>query len=768
MGKRAFVLILTGCIAIAACAAPARAVDDDDVRRAIEQAKEHLINRQDGLGRWPERGYHRGISTGHTAMALLTLVFVGVHPNRGAVAKGLEQIMMEPDQYSYVTGLHVMALSRVLMQYQLVKENRTKLRLALVRKTMWLVQAQGSHGGWDYLSLGGSNARYDLSNTQLAILALGEAAQAGVEIPPHVWQRSQRLYFELQQASGAWNYGMHNAGIGNDTPGYGSMTAAGLASIYICWDNLTRGEGCPCLRGRSSRTNDDTARRIDLALDWLDKNFIPSGNPNSPRNQDWHHFYWLYSAERVGIAAGYKYFGRHDWFREGAEYLVKEQRGGAWGDIPDTCFATMFLYKGRAPILYNKVRHRGEWQNHRRDIANLVRYISKQAQETPFQWQIVELERETVESLHDAPILYITAETPCDFNDDEKAKLRRFTDTGGTVLLEASCGAPKARQYLRALISELWPEWDLQPLGSDHGVYLDLYRLTRRPELMGLHDGHRTFLFYAMDDISCPWHTKAFASKQYMFNWGYNMVRHATDGAPLRARLHVRRPEEDRFTSPVSAGPKSSLRLARVRHSGDWDVGRNYRVFEPLVEYLRERAGVSLDVAEEGAAAANLTAYDIAWLGGSKEFTLTEAEQAALAAYVKAGGQLWIEAAGGSAAFDASVLALVHEMGWQMEVLPKTAPVITGRMGAALGHDLSHGLRFSRTLRTVKLGSRAFADLQVIRDASGRRVGLYSPLDVLFSTTGYEAYGRHGYRAPDALAAGTNLVLALSTPEGSR
>ena len=44
-------------------------------------------------------------------------------------------------------------------------------------------------------------------------------------------------------------------------------------------------------------------------------------------------------------------------------------------------------------------------------------------------------------------------------------------------------------------------------------------------------------------------------------------------------------------------------------------------------------------------------------------------------------------------------------------------------------------------------------------------VGLYSPFDVMFSLTGYEAYRCRGYKAPDAAAVATNIVLYLSTLE---
>ena len=64
--------------------------------------------------------------------------------------------------------------------------------------------------------------------------------------------------------------------------------------------------------------------------------------------------------ERIGVASGYKYFGTTDWFKEGAERLVRGQRpDGSWdisgAPIPGTGFALLFLSRGRAPVMMNKL-----------------------------------------------------------------------------------------------------------------------------------------------------------------------------------------------------------------------------------------------------------------------------------------------------------------------------------------------------------------------------------------------------------------------------
>ena len=104
--------------------------------------------------------------------------------------------------------------------------------------------------------------------------------------------------------------------------------------------------------------------------------------------------------------------------------------------------------------------------------------------------------------------------------------------------------------------------------------FTDPYRLKKRPEILGLDDGLRTFLFYAGDDISCPWHQKAYASRGYLFNWGINLVAYATDAAPLRAKLAAREPKpDDRYKKQsVAAGPRraSASPASSTPETGTW------------------------------------------------------------------------------------------------------------------------------------------------------------------------------------------------------
>ncbi len=742
-------------------AAPARAVTDDEVQAALRKGKEYLISQHNGNGSFGQGGQH---GEAYTALIFTTLAYMGVSINSGALDKGLDHVLTLNEtsfgsRPGYALPIRCMGLSYVHNRLLETSDRRNQVRQRMMEDILKFQIGQTQDGGWRYML---NASGWDFSVTQWPLLAMRDASLVGIEIPEEPLKKARKLYYEKQKADGGWNYGAH----GDDEASYGSMSAAGVASVYIIADLLDPGAGCPCQGGRSSRLADEAMRRVDNGLDWLAKNFTARTNPGKGGRT----LYWLYCVERVGIAAGYKYFGDHNWYAEGAEQLVRTQSpDGAWGNIPDTCFALLFLYKGRSPILINKLKFDGQWNMHRRDVANLTQYIYK-VTEQRFHWQIVEL-RAPLDELHDAPILYLSAESVPAFTDEEKAKLRAFTDTGGTILIEASCGNPSVRSWFTGFAREVWPEWALEKVGKDHPLWTCLEKMRSRPDLMHVHDGVRSAVFFSPDDFSCAWNTKAYASKAYLFDWGRNLHIYATDHAPMRVRLTAREPtKRDRHTESINAGAQSTVRVARLRHGGNWAVGANYKGFDRLAK-AAGAAGVSLQVTEPqaapftegGVAAGDLASggHDVAYLTGSETFTLTDADRAALKAFVSGGGMLWAESATGSVAFHQALMAELGKMGLTAKLLPQTHGLLTGRMGAALGRNVASRVQFTKALRVPRVG-RPYAELWGIFDGE-RMVGVFSPLDVMFALTPYNAYGNLGYSTLDAEAVATNVVLYATT-----
>jgi hypothetical protein len=83
-------------------------------------------------------------------------------------------------------------------------------------------------------------------------------------------------------------------------------------------------------------------------------------------------YYWLYGLERAGVLAGVTHVGNHDWYLEGARYLLEARRDdGSWiggpaleggaredgvgpdaptANLLDTCFALLFLKRATSKV----------------------------------------------------------------------------------------------------------------------------------------------------------------------------------------------------------------------------------------------------------------------------------------------------------------------------------------------------------------------------------------------------------------------------------
>jgi hypothetical protein len=332
--------------------------------------------------------------------------------------------------------------------------------------------------------------------------------------------------------------------------------------------------------------------------------------------------------------------------------------------------------------------------------------------------------------------------------------------------VEASCGNPAVRRWFPQFAKEVWPEWTLSTLSAEHAVWQSVYPMTQKPAVMGVEDGVRTSVFFVPDDISCSWQMKAYALRKYLFDWGINLYTYAMDGAPLRWKLAGREVKpSDRYAGPIQAGGRKTLKIARVRHRGDWSAGANYGGFQRLAEHLKKKAGVTIEVTEPtappftegGVALADLAKYDVVYLAGTKALGLSAEERGALKLFVAAGGFVWLEAVTGSMDFNQSLKQFAQDMGWEWKMLPTTHGLMTGRMGAATGYNLATGVEFRRALRVARLG-RPYAEFQGLFEGD-RLVGLYSPLDVLFSMNPYEAWSCKGYQPADAQAVATNIAL---------
>ncbi len=765
MGRTGLSLVVLVCL-VTPHTAWGQTAFEEKVDRAIEQGVAYVRGRLRPNGMFsdldphdfprPSGGVRTTFPGGSEVMGMCVLAYGRADPEAPEIRKALKVFIELPFEQTYTLGFRMIALAEF---YRHAKtKTRAWLRRAMAHDARSLVDIQLGHGGWHYARRS-TDRFFDFSNTQIAVLALGLAVDCGVEVPLDAFRKVGQLYVERQRDDGGWDYGHPQYGNENS---YGSMTAAAVASLFIIRDILDPRQGCPC-RGRRSRPTGGSKadEAMERGIEWLGERFSPVRNPGW-RGQV---TYWLYCCQRVGIATGMKYFGTHDWYREGAEALLSSQRGnGSWREWNMTCFALLFLIKGRGPIIMNKLKYDGKWNLHPRDLANLADQTGKM-KEQRINWQVIET-ASPLEEMHESPILYITAEEQVDFPEEFKTKLRRFTDTGGTVLLEASCGNPAAGRFWESFCREVWPEWELRRLDNEHPLWTADLKITGgRPVLEGISDGVRTFVFYAPRNLSCYWHLKSVTMNANAFSAGSNLYAYATDRGRLRGRTASMKPdvgEKYGGQLPSCASGASELTVVRLKHGGRWNVARHYRPWSVLSEDTGERMGVTISVGEPVEIGQEIPADTaIAYLAGRDSFELGEKMADRLKKYLTGGGFLLVEATLGDEAFGESARKALAAAGLTLKPLGGDSPVISGAFGGG-----NRGYDVTRPGWTVALrGSRINDPLPELDGIylDGKLVGVFNPFDIMYSQTGCRAFGSRGYEAADARALATNLLLMAAT-----
>ena len=283
-------------------------------------------------------------------------------------------------------------------------------------------------------------------------------------------------------------------------------------------------------------------RPLQKTGDWLASNLRVDQNFGA--GNQWR-FYYLCELERVGRLTGKRFFGQHDWYRLGAEELVLEQLKeiGCWqgalveqNRVLATSFALLFLAKGRAPVLINKLRHgpANDWNNDPDDVRNLVGVVSRDWKRL-LTWQMVDSRNATVLDLLRAPILFFNGHKSPEFSAPERANLRAYIEEGGTIIAEACCGSADFDRGFRKLMEEMFPDKkeQLRRLPDNHAILRGtLLQNAERHPLWGIDRAGRTAVIYSPTDLSCYWNQSEHHPPQPAVSEavkvGQNMVDYAT------------------------------------------------------------------------------------------------------------------------------------------------------------------------------------------------------------------------------------------------
>ena len=131
-----------------------------------------------------------------------------------------------------------------------------------------------------------------------------------------VWARAQQYWVACANPDGSWGYTLGNAG------GSGSMTCAGIASVWITSQHVGAPDARAARDSVSCCGGGSTPKVLERGLEWLGRRFSVVENPMA--GQTWLHYY-LYGLERVGRFTARRYIGDSDWYLEGARMFVSTQ-----------------------------------------------------------------------------------------------------------------------------------------------------------------------------------------------------------------------------------------------------------------------------------------------------------------------------------------------------------------------------------------------------------------------------------------------------------
>jgi RNA polymerase sigma factor (sigma-70 family) len=480
----------------------------EQVERAIRGGVEFLKTQQRPDGSWPD--VDNEAKTGLTSLVTLALLAAAEQPNSPAIAKALEYLR----QFGPTDLNSTYAISLQTQVFAGAEPQRDILRVAA--NVRWLERAQFRQGdsqlwpgAWTYSDSSKRARPGDNSNTQFALVGLAAASEAGVPIAAEVWDRSHSYWLRSQKRDGSWAYTPES-----QAPS-ASMTCAGIASTVL--SSRSRSSGQEFLEGEVVHDCGKGAvdRSLQSGIDWLTGHFQVTESFGS--GNQWK-LYYLYGLERAARLAGLRFFGDHDWYRAGSEELVREQHRpdiywqGALlesNKILATSFALLFLAKGRAPVLINKLRYGpgDDWNNDPGDIRNLVGVVSAEWRHF-MTWQIVDSKKATVTDLLRAPVLFMSGHNGPEFTIAEKKKLREYIERGGSLFAEACCGRADFDRGFKKLMAELFPEKsdELRPLADDHPIWRIRHILVAGAHpLWGIQHGGRIAVVYSPQDLSCYW-----------------------------------------------------------------------------------------------------------------------------------------------------------------------------------------------------------------------------------------------------------------------
>ncbi len=772
MRHRLSVIAVSALVVVTVVTPGVAEVSDRDVTTAITRGVAFLKSQQDpSRGNWPEHPLQPG---GLSALCTLALLNAGVPKNDPSVQKALNYLRgFERPERTYSVALRTM----VFCAADPVRD-RSRIRTNVKwLEAMQLAGARGKQfgrtGTWPYSSKLGSG---DNSNTQFALLALNEAERVGVKVAPSTWRLSLDYWRTTQKPDGSWGYYPAQ----NST---GSMTCAGVASLVIAAGQLTSGRAQVVGQKVHCCGQSEGQNHIERGLNWLGRHFSVRRNPG---DQGWL-LYYLYALERVGRLTGRRFIGNHDWYREGAELLVREQDdfNGYWRGIGHaesnpiiaTSLALLFLSKGRRPVVIAKARRGAseDWDVHSGGVPNLTRHV-EQSWKRELTWQTVDLDTADVQDLLESPVLFLSGKQALELNRQQRDRLKKYIEQGGFIFAEAcdgdGCNGREFDRSFRALMRVMFPDAKLRLLPPDHAVWYAEGKVDPdhlRP-LYGIDACCRTSVVYCPRTLSCYWELSQEGREtslpeavrkevQACIQIGQNVVAYATNRV-LKEKLQ--RPSIAQSAAAPGSGARGVLIIPKLAHSGGSDDAPN--ALANLLRFAREKVELRALTEHRVLVPTSETLYEypVLFIHGRRSFRWTDVERKALADYIENGGFLFGDAICASPQFASALrreLATVFP-GQKLERIPLNHPLFSETFGGfSLQRVTLNDPQVRRADDPLETRRSQVSPLLEGLTVDGRLAVVFSPNDLSCALESNASLECKGYIRTDAAKIGANVIL---------
>lgn len=744
-------------------------VNPETVQKSIDRSVNFLLTNQREDGGWDDFTDYPG---GVTSLVVLSLLTAGMPPDHPKIASALNYSRQRVPKKTYSVALQSMAFCAA---------NPSKFAAEIQRNTEWLVKAQCKDGSWSYGEDGASNG--DPSNTQFALLALYEAQRAGAQLSSDEWKYvyslSKKYWLAIRNRDGSFPY---NAGA---TDIRGSMTCAGIASLVIVGSQLDGSEATGDGEIKCCGKDASNDREINAALKWLASNFTVHQNPGLGQ----FHLYYLYGLERAGRMTGQRFLGDHDWYREGAEELmrIQEQVSGKYSsvyqnnlgnDYTETAFGLLFLAKGKRQVVISRLKFgKGEdWNHHSMAMQHLTSHTER-AWKRDLAWQTIDLQKAKVADLLEAPVLFISASNAPVLTNESRELLREYVEQGGFIFAEAcdgnGCDGKAFDDYMRRFAADVLGK-PLEKLSPDHPIWhaersVDLKALPENFWLYGVQSCCRLGLVYSPMPLSCRWElnipygvrpdygAKIQAELDNTTLVGVNVLSYVT-GKELKQKLQsILVLDEVKDLTPTDRGV---FVLPQVQHNAAAEDAP--RAITNLIEWMGKENPFRMSsehrmvpiVDEE------LQKYPLIFMHGRGELKFNEAQRSTLRNYLKNGGFIFADAICADEQFAASFRR-------EMAVILNTE-----LQSIAEGHELLQGNRFSgfdiqqvsvidpqRTKDQITANRRKISPQLELASLEDRVVVVFSPLDLSCALESRHSLQCRGYLRDDAARIGINTIL---------